>query len=128
MQAYHESARAVIVHDKVVHADYLVAGHDDILDLPHELGVGCLTEQRRESIPCHTHAGKEDKQSNQHTCVAVDVDAEQIAHEHTQQNDGSRNGVGKAVGSRCKHGRGGNLLADGAVIKRHIDLDTDGYY
>ena len=36
MQTDHEPARAVIVHDKIVHTDYLLTAHNDMLYLLHE--------------------------------------------------------------------------------------------
>lgn len=42
MQRDHQAARAVVVHDEVVHVQHLGVAHDDVRYVAHQLGVGGL--------------------------------------------------------------------------------------
>ena len=125
VQRDHHSARAVIVNNEVVHADDGVRAHDYILDAFDKLRIGRLTEQRRECVLCNAVAGKEDKHRDHRACPAVDVDLKQPAYAHREKHDRRCDGVGQAVRTRGGHGRGRDLFADAAIIRKHIQLDED---
>ena len=125
MQRDHPASRAVIVYDKVMHADHAVLLHYDMLNFLNKLLRRGLPKQGADGLLRGANAGIADEHRNQEACVTVDLPPCPFADQHGKQNDRSRGHIGKAVQRRCAHRRGIDLFADAAVIKEHIELRED---
>ena len=126
VKAYHQPARAVIVHHEVVHTYDRAAAHHELFYVFDKLRIRRLTQQRGECVLCHAIAREKDEQRDQHSGVAVYVHLEYIRNAHRNQHHSRCYRIGKAVGARCHHRGGAYLFAHAPVVQAHIDLHADG--
>ena len=127
MEGDHHPAGAVVVDNEVVNADDGGMGHDQFFDLLHKFVGGRRAQQGIDRILGGIEAGPENESRHQDTAPAVDHQTGEAAHQSCDEHSGGGDAVAEGVGGGSQHGGGVQLFPQGAVVKGHIQLHTDGY-
>ena len=122
----HHPAGTVIMDHQVVDAQDLLVGHHQTFNFLGELRRRRRAQQGIDGVLGGINAALEDEQRYKNAYPAVDGDAEKVAGQGGDEHGGGGDAVAEGVCRRGQQGRGVHLLADGAVIHRHVQLHADG--
>ena len=100
MERYYHSAYAVIMHHKIVYADYSVIVHYSVFNFLHQFLFRLCAKQRSKAFLECAEACIEDKKRNNDTCVCIKFKAAEQLYEHTDDYYRCRNAVWKRI-CRC---------------------------
>ena len=117
---------AVIVDDEIVQTEDLRRGQRQTPDAGDQRGIGRTPQQRVNGVLHGGNAGIQNEYRHQYAEIAIELDAEEMPGQRTQQHHRSRGHIAQAVGGGGHHGGGVDLFAQLAVKEIHPALDQNG--
>ena len=126
MQAGKLPARAIVMYDHVMDAQYAGIGKGHIGDMPYQFGIGGLSQQRGNGILYQAPAAPQDKGCHSQTYIAIQIPAELHLQQGGNEDSAGADDIVAAVSGGGFQGGGTDQLSHMAVEGRHPELHQNG--